>query len=134
MSGVRGNGCELDTWRGAWSDFRPVGGWFVGGGQVSHFWVVAFPEAAVGGRFVKPAVGTSRLDFVHIAPRFLVMGYRREYCMMGGGMQGFFLFFLGRHRLLGVRRGCGKRARVAIGGIGRPIAGAHISQFRMVQL
>ncbi len=96
MSGVS-YGCELDAGRGEWSDFRPVGGWFVGGGQVSHFWVVAFPEAAVGGRFVKAAVGTSRLDFIHVAPRFLVSGYRIEYYMMGGGMQGFFLWsFCGR--------------------------------------
>jgi hypothetical protein len=90
--GSGGYGCELDAGRGEWSDFRPVGGWFVGGGQVSHFWVVAFPEAAVGGRFVKAAVGTSRLDFIHVAPRFLISGYRIQYCMMGGGMQGFFYF------------------------------------------
>lgn len=92
MSGVS-CGCELHARWGARSDFRPVGGWFVGGGQVSHFWVVAFPEAAVGGRFVKAAVGTSRLDFIHVAPRFLVMDYRIEDGMEGGGMQGFFLFF-----------------------------------------
>lgn len=73
-------------------DFRPEGGRFVCGGQVSHFWVSAFSEAAVAWRFVKFAVGTSRLDFVHLAPRFLVMGYRIEYCMMGGGMQGFFFW------------------------------------------
>lgn len=88
--GSGGYGCELDAGGRAWSDLRPEGGRFVGGGQVSHFWVVAFPEAAVGGRFVKAAVGTSRLDFIHLAPRFLVMGYRIQYCMMGGGMQGFF--------------------------------------------
>ena len=92
MSGVS-CGCELHAGRGAWSDLRPEGGRFVGGGQVSHFWVVAFSEAAVGRRFVKPAVGTSRLDFIHIAPRFLVMDYQIKDGMMGGGMQGFFCFF-----------------------------------------
>jgi hypothetical protein len=112
VSEVRGYGCELDAGRGAWLDFRPERGRFVGGGQVSHFWVVAFPEAAVGRRFVKFAVGTSRLDFVHFAPRFLVLGYWIEDYMIDGGMQGFFCF-LERHGLVGVRRGCGGRAKPA---------------------